>query len=530
MVCPAFSAVSITLFAAGHLDLGTRRCDGSEVMNDLIRRSSWLLSILAGLAAACSSEMTAPADSAADLPLSPVVDAAGDTRAADAASTIDAPSVDARPAADQSSVDGHVDVPTGNEAGGVDGGACPLLLQDPQVTIDGTIYWNWQLDWQVPNLKEICTTYGDDARMVVELVLAEGFTTSIDDPPTCSDAEIQNGGPTKCMVARSHRFEFWCTSVKPYPDLTTAEKTLVAGYYHVESTLYPNPPRHRLKSDSDCPRSLSLDEGLPLPPTPLDGSVGCPMVPSTWRVDEAGRILWWAHFNWQQDDLASVCASYGPDAKMVLELVGASNDLSTNLPTCSNTDVMGGGTQACAVANSWRVETECTRGDILFESPATTLGSLTGYYHIESAKVPDSARRLIDSQSPCVRDARPGTGPVLSAGALAAGPPYSDAVDAGFSYGYEKQIEPAANGQPCRRNSDCPRPQEQICFIDAALTACPDTPVGRCVANLQSNCILYQGCACARFYGTTCASVPGFKCGHLDGCSECSLTADAGLY
>jgi hypothetical protein len=510
-------------------------------MNDLIQRSSWLLPILAGLAAACSSEKHTPADSAADLPLSPVVDAAGDTRAADVTSTLDAPSVDGRPAVDQPSGDGPVDAPigndadaidVGNEAGVVDGGAsCPLLLQEPQVTSDGTIYWNWRLDWQVPNLKEICTTYGDDARMVVELVLAEGFSTSMSDPRTCSDAEIQNGGLTKCMVAKSNRFEFGCTAGGPYsnPNLTTMGATLLAGYYHVESTLYPNPPRHQLKSDPDCPRSLSLGEGLPLPPSPLDGAVGCPMVPSTWRVDEAGRTLWWAHFNWQQDDLASVCASYGPGAKMVLELVGAANDQAASLPTCSNAEVMGGGTQVCAVANSWRVETECTKGDILFESPATTLGSPTGYYHIESSLVPDSARRFVDAQSPCVRDARPGTGPVLSASALAAGPQYPAAVDAS-PYGFEKLTEPAANGQPCRVNSDCPRsPMQQICFIDTELTACPDTPIGRCVANFESNCILYKGCACARFYGTTCASAPGFRCGHLDGCSACSLSAAAGL-
>jgi hypothetical protein len=367
--------------------------------------------------------------------------------------------------------------------------------------------------------------------MVVELVLEEGFATGIDDPSACSDAEIQNGGLTKCRVARSRRFEFPCYSGEPDPKITTpGAETLSAGYYHVESTLYPNPPRHRLKSDPDCPRSLSLGEGLPLPPSPLDGSVDCPMYPSTWRVDETGKTLWWAHFNWQQDDLASVCASYGPDAKMVLELASASNDLATSLPTCNNVDIMGGGTHACAVAKSWRVEAECTRGDLLFESPATSLVGFASYYHIESAQVPDSARRLIDAQSPCVRDARPGTGPVLSASAMAAGPRYPDTIDAGFSYEDEKLFEPAANGQPCRTDSDCPRPWVQICFIDTALTTCPDTAIGRCIANLPSNCVMYAGCGCAHFYATTCASAPGFRCGHLAGCSACSLTADAGMY
>jgi hypothetical protein len=449
----------------------------------------------------------------------------------------DQPSVDERSPAETPSVDGAVDAPIANDAAAFDvanqadamdsGGSCPLLLQEPQVTTEGTIFWHWQLDWNVPNLKEICTTYGDDARMVVELVLEEGYATSSDDPPPCSEAEIQNGGLSKCMVAQSRRFEFWCGSGKPYPELATMEKTLSAGYYHIESTLYPNPPRHKLKSDPDCPRSLTLGDGLPLPPAPLDGGVGCPTYPNTWRVDEAGRTLWWSHFNWQQDDLASVCASYGPNAKMVLELVGATNDLATSLPTCSNAEVLGGGTQVCAVANSWRVETECTRGDLLFESPATTLGISTGYYHIESAQVPDSARRFVSSQSPCVRDGRPGTGPVLSASALAISLRYPEGVDAG-SYDFNNLTEPAANGQPCRIDSDCPRPSGQICFIDAALTACPTEPIGRCVANFRSNCILYKGCGCARFYGTTCASAPGLQCGHLSGCSACSLSADAG--
>ena len=472
-----------------------------DAMNDLVQGRSWVLWMIASVLVACSSNQQTPTDGSADRSLSPSVDVAVDAPIGNDAAAVD----------------------VANESAAIDSGAsCPLLLQEPEVSDGKVIYWHWRLDWNVPNLKEICTTYGDDARMVVELILAEGYQSSTDDPPACSEADIQNGGLTKCMVAESRRFEFWCNSGMSYSDLVTMGKTLTAGYYHVESTLYPNPPRHRLKSDPECPRSLSLGEGLPLPPPPLDGSVGCPAYPNTWRVDEVGRTLWWSHFNWQQDDLASVCASYGPDAKMVLELVGASNDLATSLPTCSSMDVMGGGTRVCAVANSWRVETECTRGDLLFESPSTTLGSPMGYYHIESAQVPDSPRRFVNAQSPCVRDTRPGTGPVLSASALAVSLRYPEGVDAG-SYEYNQLLEPAANGQPCRIDSDCPRPSQQICFIDAALMACPETPVGRCVANFQSNCILIRGCGCARFYGATCATAPGFKCGHLAGCSACSL-------
>jgi len=497
-------------------------------------RARMLVLLPVGLWSACGSGDSQNNDigrdaagvDAADVPGVPVVDAGpalADAPVADVALTVEAQSAEAQP------IDESIAVESG---GATDGGSCPQLLQQPHTNDLGTIYWTWRYDWQEPNLEQICIGYGTDARMVVEVLLSDFAIYSSDDPPACTGSEIESGGSRVCGIPGSFRFEFPCSQGSGH--FETQSPNFQAAYAHVESALFANPPRQVLRPAVDCPRLLLPSTDVALPPPTFDGGVdACPGYPPTWRLDDSGTTLWWSHFSWAQDDLASVCASYGADAKMVLELTRATNPPAPHLPPCTNSEVMGGGTRACAIADAWRIEAPCTAGELLFESSVTALGSIESYYHVESAQVPDAPRRLVAGDATCVREIRPGTGPVLSPGDLAAWSERAALPDGSVGDAMSLLLEPAANGQACRFDGDCPRPNSQICFVDSMTPTCPDQPVGRCVPNLASNCILYQGCACALFFTTTCTTAPGYKCGHLgdssNRCSACILTTDAGM-
>ena len=399
----------------------------------------------------------------------------------------------------------------------VDAPECTQYPQEPTVDSTGTTQWMWYFSWQESDLANICASYGVGARMVVELSLP--MYSFIGSGPACSGGEILNGGSRACAVQGAFRFETPCTSGAA--QFAVPGDTMDVGYYHIESQEIPGAPRRLLGQDADCPRALYPSRGLGFVPSAPDSSVpSCPMYPSTSRVDSTGNMVWWWHFGWQQSDLASVCASYGPDAKMVLELGGEKDPPATSLPECTNSEVMGGGAHACTILGRWRVEADCTAGDLLFELP---IQAGSGYYHVESAQVPDAARRFVVSDATCPRDLRPSTGPVLGAEALAAGVPISNYPESNYSIG--RLDEPAANGQPCHTNGDCPRPDDQRCFIDAAISDCESAPAGRCVYHRTSNCIIWPGCVCLSFYGTICGSYPGTNCGYLSsatsGCAAC---------
>jgi hypothetical protein len=98
-----------------------------------------------------------------------------------------------------------------------------------------------------------------------------------------------------------------------------------------------------------------------------DGRSSCPY-PDDTRVDNNGNTLWWWRFDWQQADLASLCASHGADAKMVIEHRMQGPGIASALPACTNSEVMGYGDHACAMAGLVRLEVACTAGYVLFEA------------------------------------------------------------------------------------------------------------------------------------------------------------------
>ena len=399
---------------------------------------------------------------------------------------------------------------------------CPYPLET-FVDGNGTTQWWWFFDWQAPNLAEICASYGPWSTMVVEIDVPNYAFSSSD--PVCSADDIVRGSGQACAVAGTLRVEISCTQGS-FRFAVPSDRIGIA-YYHIESQEVPGAPRHVLAQDDLCPRSLHTSEALALAPPPADGGTSpCPNYPSGYRVDSDGGLWWWRHFGWKQDDLASVCASYGPGAKMVLETSVGMPPPVTDLPVCSNAETMGGGSHACAMSGFWRFEADCTAGEMLFEVPWQT--AVSGYYHIESAQIPDSARRVVTADTTCYREQRPGTGPILPAGAAPAA--YTSGADPG-AFDYSAANEPAGNGQPCRTNSDCPRPSSQRCFIDAPLSACPDSANGRCVPYRMGNCMLQPGCGCVSFYQGVCGSA-GATCRYLgsstSGCAAC-LVADSGL-
>ena len=427
---------------------------------------------------------------------------------------------------------------------------CRSLPEPTQVNDAGaTLYW-WYFHWQDTDLASTCASYGDGAKMVLEAIVPQNTTPS-EVLPRCTSSEVRNGGMRVCTVSGSFRFEADCTASELLIQLPS--QYAFDGYYHIESTQFPNPPRGMVWQDVHCGHDLYTGGPAPAPVKPDAGSPSdtgppadataplagdapasvdapeCTQYPQEPRVDSTGTMVWWWHFGWQQSDLASVCASYGPGAKMVLELGGEKDAPATSLPACTNSEVMGGGAHACAISRWWRIEADCTAGDLLFELPVQT-GS--GYYHVEGAQVPDAARRFVGGDAPCPRDLRPSTGPILAAEALAAGVPISNYPESNYNVDRLDVREPAANGQPCHTNSDCPRPNDQECFIEAAISDCESAPAGRCVHYRVSNCIIWPGCVCLSFYGPICASYPGTSCDYRSAatasCAACVPTADGG--
>ena len=173
------------------------------------------------------------------------------------------------------------------------------------------------------------------------------------------------------------------------------------------------------------------DTASDLPP-PADA---CPTYPATSRVDNAGTTWWWWHFHWNfVQDLPGICASYGADAKMVVEVdVPQDPDASSSLPVCTTDELLNGGTRACADANAFRFETDCTAAELLFELPSEN--TFHGWYHIETAQVPAAPRQLITQDVHCSRDGFVTAGPGPAPSPADGGPPPVDASDGGAGDG-----------------------------------------------------------------------------------------------
>lgn len=254
----------------------------------------------------------------------------------------------------------------------------------------------------------------------------------------------------------------------------------------------------------------------------------CPMYPTATRVDGDGHTLLWWRFDWQQDDLASVCASHGADAKMVIEHRMQGPGTTNALPACTNAEVMGHGDHACAMAGLVRLEVDCMAGHVLFE--ATKDWDIVhwggpGYYHIESTAYPLLTRRLMMVDPTCGRLLHPRFVPMAPAGSPEVG------VDTASTSAHASMLgwnDPYENGQLCRSGTDCRA--GHACFFDEPVSDCQSTPLGRCVPYESSNtCALSHTCGwCLVLFGTTCTAFPGHSCA-LIGCgAACVSPVDAG--
>ncbi len=130
---------------------------------------------------------------------------------------------------------------------------------------------------------------------------------------------------------------------------------------------------------------------------------GC-QYPLDSHVDATGNAVWWWRFHWQDQNLATTCAAWGADAKMILEVDVPANPSGsgTALPTCATDTLSTGSGPRCAMANSWRFETACTDGQLMVELPSSNV--FHGYYHVESSAHPNSARHLVSQDDHCSRD------------------------------------------------------------------------------------------------------------------------------
>ena len=226
-----------------------------------------------------------------------------------------------------------------------------------------------------------------------------------------------------------------------------------------------------------------------------DADLSCRMYPDTTRVDSTGNTLLWWRFDWQQADLAGLCASYGADAKMVIEHRMQGPGVTSTLPACTNAEAMGYGDHACAMAGLVRLEVDCTAGYVVFEATKdwdVTHWEGPGYYHIESAAYPLLTRRLMMVDRTCGRLVHPRFVPMAPAGSPEVG------VDTASISVYASMLgwsDPYENGQPCQTSRDCPT--QHVCLV---------------------------------LFGTTCTAFPGYSCGST-GCvaAGCVAHLDGGV-
>jgi hypothetical protein len=129
--------------------------------------------------------------------------------------------------------------------------------------------------------------------------------------------------------------------------------------------------------------------------------------PAESSLSDAGETLWSWYFRWTSaiPDLVTMCAAWGADAKMILEvMVPASNTgTGTTLPTCTTDAIATGSGPACSVANSRRFEAACSDGHLLFALPSQN--TIDAFYHIESSNYPNSRRwTVLQAVEGCVRN------------------------------------------------------------------------------------------------------------------------------
>ena len=280
-----------------------------------------------------------------------------------------------------------------------------------------------------------------------------------------------------------------------------------------------------LGTGGSLPRDASIVETASLPlfdaeaagdvPVMADAFV-CPSA-SDSRVEGDGTTVWSWRFVWQRDDLASVCASYGTGAKMVLEINSSVLVAPASaLPSCTVEETMGIGSRTCVAYGMGRIEADCLAGELEFEmttnqAPRIGWDYPNGYYHIESSENPNTARKFVQTDTTCSSTMVPHSGPIPDLGTLLLR--QVTPITANGSPDFDAYTEPAANGQPCQFHTECTSNQQ--CFIDAQITDCLAGPVGHCVFFMPSNCVAYPGCRCIRMSGLSCGGSPGLRCDYI---------------
>jgi len=150
-------------------------------------------------------------------------------------------------------------------------GSCQYPL-DSHVNAAGNTVWTWRFHWQNPSAWSSCAAWGADAKMVLEVDVPANPSGSGTSLPTCSSDVLSTGAGPACAMANAWRFETACTDGQILVELPSLN--VFHGYYHMESSTYPNSPRNLVSQDVHCNRDLYVGAGFGSPPsTGNDGGV-----------------------------------------------------------------------------------------------------------------------------------------------------------------------------------------------------------------------------------------------------------------
>jgi hypothetical protein len=167
---------------------------------------------------------------------------------------------------------GEVGRKDGGAGGTGSGGNNCQYPSDSHLNAFGDAVWSWRFHWQDVNLAATCATWGADAKVILEVDVPANPSDSGTTLPTCALDSLSTGAGSKCAMANAWRFEAVCTDGQLMAELPSSN--IFHGYYHVESTAYPNSPRHLVSQDIHCSRDLYLPTGIGSPPAiTSDGGV-----------------------------------------------------------------------------------------------------------------------------------------------------------------------------------------------------------------------------------------------------------------
>ena len=169
----------------------------------------------------------------------------------------------------------------GPEAGAAydagDGGACGYPGTS-RIDTNGKTLWWYSFDWRQDDLADICSSYGDGAKMVVEFRDWAAFPPST--LPACTEYQLMGVGDDPC--AFGYRLETDCMAGQ-----VLFEASTYSGYFHIESPRFPNPPRRLLGAERTCQRSLH-PFFMPMAPAGSPNVGVATLTPSTTGYDPSG--------------------------------------------------------------------------------------------------------------------------------------------------------------------------------------------------------------------------------------------------